>query len=54
MNDFLDNVTQVNDAVNSFVWTKVGVWLLIAVGLLMTILTKCFQVSHMQGCQCSF
>ena len=46
MNEFLDNVAQVNDTVNSFVWTKVGVWLLIAVGLLMTILTKGFQVSH--------
>ena len=46
MDGFLDNVAQVNDTVNSFVWTKVGVWLLIAVGLLMTILTKCFQVSH--------
>ena len=46
MNEFLDNVAQVNDTVNSFVWTKVGVWLLIAVGLLLTILTKGFQVSH--------
>ena len=32
MDGFLDNVAQVNDTVNSFVWTKVGVWLLIAVG----------------------
>ena len=46
MDNFLDTVTQVNDTVNTFVWAKVGVWLLIAVGLLMTILTKFFQVSH--------
>ena len=46
MDGFLDNVAQVNDAVNDFVWAKVGVWLLIAVGLLLTILTKFFQVSH--------
>lgn len=46
MDGFLDNLAEANDVVNSFVWTKVGVWLLIAVGLLLTILTKCFQVSH--------
>ena len=46
MDGFLDWLAELNDSVNSFVWTKVGVWLLIAVGLIMTILTKCFQVSH--------
>ena len=46
MYGFLDTVAEVNDAVNSVVWTKVGVWLLIAVGLVLTILTKCFQVTH--------
>jgi len=46
MDGFLDWLAEFNDSVNSFVWTKVGVWLLIAVGLIMTILTKCFQVSH--------
>ena len=47
MSDFIDTLASVNDVVNDFVWTKVGVWLLIAVGLLMTVLTKCFQVSHL-------
>ena len=47
MYGFLDTITEINDSVNTFVWTKVGVWLLIIVGLLMTILTKCFQVSHL-------
>ena len=46
MDGFFDWLAELNDSVNSFVWTKVGVWLLIAVGLIMTILTKCFQVSH--------
>ncbi|MCR5103347.1 MAG: alanine:cation symporter family protein [Eubacterium sp.] len=46
MNSFIDNLAKYNDIVNSFVWTKVGVWLLIATGVLMTILTKCFQVTH--------
>ena len=40
MEGFLDNVTQVNDVVNTFVWTKFGVWLLIAVGIILTIKEK--------------
>ena len=39
MDQFLDVVTNVNDTVNTIVWTKVGVWLLIAVGVIMTFLT---------------
>ena len=46
MDSFINNVAEVNDMVNDFVWTKVGVWLLIAAGLILTISTKFFQVSH--------
>lgn len=46
MDQFLDVVTNVNDTVNTIVWTKVGVWLLIAVGVIMTFLTGFFQVTH--------
>ncbi len=42
----MEQITNINDAINSFVWGK-GVWLLIATGVLMTILTKFFQVSHL-------
>ncbi|MBR3532279.1 MAG: alanine:cation symporter family protein [Clostridiales bacterium] len=42
----LETLTKINDAVNSFVWTKTGVWLLIATGILMTVLTRGFQFSH--------
>ena len=42
----MDLITKVNDAVNSFIWGN-GVWLLIAAGILMTVLTKVFQVSHL-------
>ena len=42
----MDTLVKINDAVNSFVWTKTGVWLLIATGILMTILTKGFQFTH--------
>lgn len=41
----MELITRINDAVNSFVWGK-GVWLLIATGILMTLLTKFFQISH--------
>lgn len=41
----MEQITKINDAINSFVWGK-GVWLLIATGILMTLLTKVFQISH--------
>ena len=40
----LDQIITINDAVNDFVWTKVGVWLLIVVGIVMTLITGFFQV----------
>ncbi len=43
----MDTIIQINDAVNSFVWGN-GVWLLIATGILMTLLTKVFQLSHIR------
>ncbi|MBP3810857.1 MAG: alanine:cation symporter family protein [Clostridiales bacterium] len=43
----LEALARINDVVNSFVWTKTGVWLLIATGILMTLLTKGFQFTHM-------
>lgn len=41
----METIASINGAINSFVWGK-GVWLLIATGILMTILTKAFQISH--------
>ncbi len=42
----MEKLAQVNDVVNTFVWTKVGVWLLIATGVLLTVMTGFFQVTH--------
>ncbi len=42
----MEKITAINDVINSFVWGK-GVWLLIATGILMTVLTKFFQISHL-------
>ena len=46
MDTFLAKLTEINDAVNSFVWVKIGLVLLIGTGILLTIVTKCFQVTH--------
>jgi len=42
----LDKITQINDKLNGFIWGPVMLVGFIAVGLLFTILTKVFQVSH--------
>lgn len=47
MNDFLSALSSVNDAINSFVWVKIGLVLLIGTGILMTAMTGFFQVSHL-------
>ena len=46
MEGFLNVVEKVNDAVNGFVWGWPALILLAFVGVLMTILTKFFQISH--------
>ena len=42
----LDFITNVNNEVNGFVWGMFGLALLIGTGILMTVLTRFFQVSH--------
>ncbi|MBS7369228.1 MAG: alanine:cation symporter family protein [Oscillospiraceae bacterium] len=46
--NFIEWVTKVNDAINGFVWVKIGLVLLIGTGILMTVLTKFFQVTHIK------
>lgn len=46
MNSFIDNLTSINDSINSFVWVKIGLILLIGTGILLTAVTKFFQISH--------
>ena len=43
---FWEALAAFNDKINTFVWTQTGVWLLIATGIVMTCLTKVFQVTH--------
>lgn len=43
----METITKINDLINSFIWGK-GVWLLIATGILETLLTRGFQLSHLK------
>ena len=45
---FLEWITNINDSVNGFVWGWVGLILLLGTGVLATVVTKVFQVSHLK------
>ena len=46
MAEFFEQLAKVNDAVNTFVWVTLGLVLLLGTGILMTVLTKFFQITH--------
>ena len=46
MNQFFELLAQYNDEINTFVWTTLGLVLLLYTGFLTTVITKAFQVSH--------
>ena len=46
MESFIKGIENVNDAVNSAVWGLPGLILLIGTGILLTLVTKVFQISH--------
>ncbi len=48
MDAFIQKVTEINDAINSWVWTDVGLYLLLGVGVIMTCVTLVFQVTHLR------
>ncbi|MBE5911441.1 alanine/glycine:cation symporter family protein [Pseudobutyrivibrio sp.] len=48
MDSFLANVEKINSAVNNFVWGLPMLILLVGTGILMTILTRFFQLSHIK------
>ena len=47
MQKIIDAIASVNDVVNSAVWGLPGLILLIGTGVLLTVGTKCFQISHL-------
>ncbi len=46
MENFFTRLAEINDAINGFVWVKIGLVLLIGTGVIMTVVTRFFQVSH--------
>ncbi len=46
MNAFFDMLEKVNGIVNDFVWVKIGIILLLGTGIVLTIATKFFQLTH--------
>ncbi|MBQ2100142.1 MAG: alanine:cation symporter family protein [Lachnospiraceae bacterium] len=46
MNEFLEWLTIENNEINDFIWVKIGLYLLIGTGVLMTVLLGFFQVTH--------
>ncbi len=48
MQAFFDAVANVNGIINDFVWVKFGLIILIGTGIIMTICTKFFQLTHLK------
>ncbi len=48
MENFVTAITNINDAINGFVWVRIGLVLLLGTGLITTVITKCFQITHLR------
>jgi len=48
MEEFLNSVASFNDVINSFAWGWFAIILLLGTGLVCTVITKCFQISHLK------
>ncbi len=46
MENFMNQVASVNDVVNSFAWGWFGLILLLGTGVICTVITKAFQITH--------
>ena len=48
MEAFFEKLASINDVINTFVWVKIGLFLLIGSGILLTCCTKFFQIIHVK------
>lgn len=48
MESFFAKLAEINGIINTFIWVKIGLVLLIGTGILMTCCTRCFQISHLR------
>ena len=46
--NIIQQITDINSVINDFVWVKIGLFLLIGTGILLTVGTKFFQVAHIR------
>ncbi len=46
MENFMESIASINNIINDFVWVKLGLVMLLGTGILMSILTKFFQIGH--------
>ncbi len=46
--DIVETIAGINKVINDFVWTNLGLILLISAGVILTVCTKFFQVSHIK------
>lgn len=46
LQEFFDQISEINGVINDFVWVKIGLVLLIGAGIIMTCCTKFFQITH--------
>ena len=48
MDTFFDQLASINGVVYDFVWVKIGLYLLLGSGILLTFCTKFFQITHLR------
>lgn len=48
MNGLLNFITDFNSIIKDFVWEKTGIWLLLGAGLLLSVCTGFFQITHIR------
>lgn len=47
VNSFVEKITEINNVVNTWIWTDFGLYLLLAAGVIMTAVTGLFQIVHL-------
>ena len=48
MEIFIEKLTEINSIIYNFVWDKMGIFLLLGTGIILTCLTKFFQITHLR------
>lgn len=46
--NLVEKITKINDVVNTWIWTDFGLYLLLIAGVIMTVVTGVFQITHLR------